>query len=470
MKAIKINKKKMKELKEVSDNKREWHEEFTKYVESIVKHKNYEGLFYERGDNNKVNWVVAGKSPKGLKRRAWWDEQCRNKEIPIEAGCYAKIALILHPTGKHVCQICGKSLKIQYVYPSKRTIVNILKEFNKKIAPFHNDIFEIIDEICNSPTDIAKFMKVLKIKDNIKLEKEVFKQYVQINLVEKNSKALSPGAMSNSPDRFDGYHSDGACCRHESDKGRHKSNLQRYGQDRRVYENWADGDWKQADRLMSEFRKHGISADHIGPISLGFCHRPKFHPLTSSENSAKNNRMSLDDVNVLINDEKSEQVVSWHSKYIWDNLKGKVKNDTDAVKLSDLMRKNMHHVLIIFSMIDEKGYADFLEQFLNPEFSFYDYTFKGFDPSTGKYAEVKSKKLTGKNQKNNVERYYRVAFDKLNEYRKVDNRKNNKWSDRSVDAKLDIMFDLLSQKKYDEAKIQLQEALKILADIASPSF
>ena len=47
--------------------------------------------------------------------------------------------------------------------------------------------------------------------------------------------------------------------------------LTRYGQDRRVYENWADGDWKMADRLMSLFRKNGISADHIGPISLGFC-------------------------------------------------------------------------------------------------------------------------------------------------------------------------------------------------------
>ena len=43
-----------------------------------------------------------------------------------------------------------------------------------------------------------------------------------------------------------------------------------------------------ADRLMSEFRKHNISADHIGPISLGFCHRPKFHPLSKSDNSAKN--------------------------------------------------------------------------------------------------------------------------------------------------------------------------------------
>ena len=98
-----------------------------------------------------------------------------------------------------------------------------------------------------------------------------------------------------------------------------------------------------ADRLMSYFRKYGLSADHIGPISLGFAHRPKFHPLTKEANSAKNNRMSLNDVNVLIEDEsKGDVVISWHSSYIWDKFKGSVKTDNDAVKLSDLMLSLIH--------------------------------------------------------------------------------------------------------------------------------
>jgi hypothetical protein len=45
----KINKRKMKELKETADNKRQWNANFLKYTEFIVAHPNYKGLFYERG-------------------------------------------------------------------------------------------------------------------------------------------------------------------------------------------------------------------------------------------------------------------------------------------------------------------------------------------------------------------------------------------------------------------------------------
>jgi Alw26I/Eco31I/Esp3I family type II restriction endonuclease len=322
-----------------------------------------------------------------------------------------------------------------------------------------------------SADDIEKVKRIFKIKSSEKLSKENLKDYLQKYFVESFAKGLlSPGAMSNSPDRFDGYHSDGACCRHESDKGRHKSNLQRYGQDRRVYENWADGDWKMADRLMSLFRKNGISADHIGPISLGFCHRPKFHPLTKAENSAKNNRMNLKDVQVLLADEQTEQVVSWHSKFIWDKLKSKVVTDADAKNLSDLMRKNLHHILIVFSMIDEKGYREFLEQFLNPEYSFFDYKFEGFNPETGLYINVVPKNRNGQNQQNNIKRYYRVAFDKLKEYKTIENRKTNIWKHKEVDNELEKLFVLLKAKKHKEAKVQLENILIVLANNAESSW
>ena len=35
------------------------------------------------------------------------------------------------------------------------------------------------------------------------------------------------------------------------------------------------------------FVKHGVSPDHIGPMSLGFAHRPKFQPMTLFQNSFK---------------------------------------------------------------------------------------------------------------------------------------------------------------------------------------
>lgn len=461
----------MAKEKIIGDTKRTWNNKFLNYTEFIVSHPNYKGLYFERGSDGNVKWVITGKSVNGKKRREWWDNQCNIYRVKIEAGCYAKIALKIHPTKLHTCQICGRELSIEYVYPNKRTLKLIEKNFEKNIKPFDKDIFDIIDALVKTTDDIEKMKSVFKIDTTLKLSKENLKIHIRKNIVDTYSKgSLSPGVMSNSPDRFDGYHSDGACCRHKSDKGRHKSNLQRYGQDRRVYENWADGNWKMADRLMSEFRKSGVSADHIGPISLGFCHRPKFNPLSKEENSAKNNRMSLEDVNELLQDEKTEQIVSWHSQSIWDELKNKVKTDKDAIKLSDLMRKNIHHVLIIFSMIDDKGYKPFLESFLNPQHSFFDYKFEGFDPKTGRYEKVTSKELTGKNQKNNTERYYRVAFDKLKEYKEIDNRKVNIWKNDDVDKEIEKLFTLLKVNSFKDAKTQLDKTLKLLAEISSQNW
>jgi Alw26I/Eco31I/Esp3I family type II restriction endonuclease len=256
--------------------------------------------------------------------------------------------------------------------------------------------------------------------------------------------------MSNPPDRFDGFHSDGNCCRALSDKGRHTENMQRYGQDRRVYENWADGDWKQADRLMSKFRTLGFSADHIGPISLGFCHRPKFHALTKEENSAKNNRMSYADVQSLLEDEiNGDQIVSWHSKYIWDKLKNKVKNDGHALSLSKLMRTNLHWILTIFSVIDERQYRSFLMQFLNLDYSDTDYKFIGFK-SDGTYEKVIKTVKNGKNQANNKARYVRIAFESLEQYKSKENRREG-VDINELDTELSQLYGYLDQKKEENA-------------------
>lgn len=146
---------------------------------------------------------------------------------------------------------------------------------------------------------------------------------------------LSPGAMSNPPDRFDGFHCDNLCCRGTADKGRHKKNLQTYVTDRRVFEYWTSGDWVAADRLMGQLRsgfpgeqcRHGhpgpCAIDHIGPISLGFTHRPRFQLLCGPCNSAKNNRMYRSDVELLKADERAgEEVVSWHSAALWNASNG----------------------------------------------------------------------------------------------------------------------------------------------------
>lgn len=449
----------------MSEINRKNHPEFTKYQEFIVNHPNYAGLHYNRNKNGSIRWVVTGKSADGQKRKKWWIEKCREFKIKVEAGAFAKAAVLVHPTKLHTCQICGKRLRTEYVYPNKRLLAQFELIFGILYQPFDKDIFQIIDELAINQENLKKLIAIFKESTQIKTASNL-KDWVYENQTEKNSKSfLSPGVMSNSPDRFDGFHSDGNCCRSTSDKGRHKENLQRYGQDRRVYENWADGDWKQADRLMSVFRKYGLSADHIGPISLGFCHRPKFHSLTKEENSAKNNRMSFNDVQVLITDEKSgEQVVSWHSKYIWDNLKNLVQNDLDAVKLSLLMRTNLHYVLTLFSIIDENGFRDFLMQFLNLGYSFYDYKFEGFNPENGTFKKVRQVEKKGENQVNNTNRYIRIAFESLENYKNKENRKVGTWKNKQVNEQIPKMLGLLKANKNVEAKIELHKILKLLAD------
>lgn len=450
------------------DSSRSWHPNFKKYTEFIIKHPNYNGLFFERSSDGNVKWVVTGKSDNGLLRRKWWDIQCKKHSIKIEPGCYAKIAVTIHPTKKHVCQICGKSLIIEYVYPNKRLINNIKKEFGVDYDPYDKTIFDIINDLVKDPISLSKFLAIFKIEGRSFRTKKEFGDYIYQEFTQKNIKAfLSPGVMSNSPDRFDGFHSDGNCCRGVSDKGRHKDNLSRYGQDRRVYENWADGNWKMADRLMSEFSNYNLSADHIGPISLGFCHRPKFQPMTREQNSTKNNRMSLADVRILMKDEADgDKVVSWHSRFIWDNLKGKVKNDKDAIRLSSLMRTNLHHVLTIFSIIKENGFDGFLARLLHPEYSFYDYKFIGFNPKDGTYKEVETIERNGKNQQNNVKRYFRVAFDELDQYRGIENRKTKELNNPILNKEIDVLLTMLKAKKNQQAFKKLQEIFQILADEA----
>ena len=167
---------------------------------------------------------------------------------------------------------------------------------------------------------------------------------------------------------------------------------------------------------------------------------------------------------------KGENVVSWHSKFIWDKLKHNVKVDEDALKLSSLMRKNLHHILILLSIIYEKGYQKFLESYLNPEYSYFDYKFEGFNPLTGNYTNAIQKELTGKNQQNNVDRYFRIAFETLIEYMTKENRNGKIWNSQEIDKEVAMILEPLSAQKIDEAKEQLNKVLILLADLAYKSW
>lgn len=457
--------------------KRKWHPNFIKYMKFIVHHSNYSDMPHKFKSNGDIWWV----SPSDKIRASWWDRKIK------ELNCVnrADVARKIHPkelSGLKPCQICGKELSIFYNYPNKNT----LKKLNFIAPEFQFSSFkESIDEIVNALVDslggkgIFEIKNVFGIPKNIKDDNDSILKYIK----ENRKTRLSPGAMSNPPDRLDGFHTYNACCRSLEDTGRHTSNLARYSQDRRVYENWAEGNWNLSNRLMGEFnrfdleikcpscgKKRKMTADHIGPISLGFTHRPRFNPLCKSCNSRKNNRMTFDDVQTLINDEKKgEQVVSWHSKFIWERLKQKVKDHDDALKLSKLMRANLHHVLILFSKISENGYDKFLLKYLHPEYSFVDYKFVDFYPLKGP-KKILKKPLDSKNKEKNAKRYVRVAFESLEEYKNIENRNTKIWGSEKVDRLVVNLLSALSENQEEKATSILYNALDQLAKEAEIIF
>ncbi len=408
---------------------RVYHKNFLDYQEYIVSHKNYTDMPDAKNDKGKIKWVTAGKSDLGKRRKLWWQNKGNDMKragiIISDHAPLSPICLLNHPTKKKPCQTCGKEMSLEYCYPTKATLKKINKYFSSDFEEEDFlDIFEIIEELgIDDEHDINEFCKIFPLSINTNSVEELCAG-IQKEHVEKFSRKLSPGAMSNCPDRFDGFHSYNKCCRSKEDTGRHKTNLNRYGEDRRAYENWADGDWKAASWLMKVYNKYGVSADHIGPISLGFAHRPVFQPMTKSQNSSKGNRMSYADFQKLVKDEnKGENIVSWHSMPIWNRLKKHVKNDHDSYELSKYMRRNMHYILSILSLLDQNGYKEFLTTLLNPEYAYYSIKFHGFNPKNGTYERMEKFKGNKHQYKRNADRYVRIAFEQLDIYKSKDNRR-----------------------------------------------
>ena len=461
--------------------KRAWHQDFIDYMNKIVNHANYKTLPDLFKADGSIRWVVSGNSELGKKRAKWWDDQVKK----LREHNRAEVARKIHPKemgGMKPCQICGKKLSIFYVYPNKNTLKSIKKLTNLDFNSYEKTISEIFDIIKSKKPDsvFQIFSKLFKIPDEIEKNKQKHVHYVEEHCKTK----LSPGVMSNPPDRLDGFHTYNGCCRSKEDTGRHSSNLARYSQDRRAYENWADGNWNYSNRLMGEFQRYKesvicpgcgklrkMTADHIGPISLGFTHRPKFNPLCKSCNSGKNNRITYEDVLLLKEDEEhGHKIVSWHSKFVWDKLKNKVKNEEDALNLSKAMRLNLHNVLSIFSLIKDNGHKGFLIKFLHPEYSFYDYKFKNFHPLKLNELDVIKKPLESKNKEKNAERYVRISFDSLDNYKNKVNRRVKDFYNKELEKSLRELLSMLDLGNYKDSYEKLERVIEFLSEEAIKDF
>lgn len=445
---------------------RNWNQRFLKYMEMIVNNPNYKGLPIERKKDGSLKWVATAKSEIGQERIEWADRKAAELGIQKRAGMYAEVMRKIHPTGWKVCQTCGREMSIYYFYPN----ANFLKALNKKFGTEFTDcdhISDIWDSLVDDgikTVDVATFLiskGELNLDPKTATKDEIINQLeLECRLGEK--KLLGPGAMSNFPDRYDGFHTYNRCCRASQDTGRSKENLKSYTKDRRAYEYWSDGNIHAANQFMGSTFFDGISADHIGPISLGFVHDPRYlQPMTSGDNSTKRDRLQVEDIELIIETEDRTGVypMSWQSKLIWEFIKSNYAANISKVSTvyREALKQNMANYMYILKTILEdcpKNGEDFLvKEFLEPNYKYFDYSYE-FNEK-GEIIKETPRHYTGRNA-NETERYVRIAIESVFDYSEKDNRNNkNDLSSSECSSLNELCQQIESTTNYPKCKADL---------------
>ncbi len=424
-----------------------WHPEFIKYMGSIAQDAAYEGMPDAFVEGGKIQWEAPSNRKSGKyknthhKRRSWWRRKAGALGVPPSSSEWiSQAAKRLHPTKVKPCKRCGRIMDIRYAYPNSQ-LIHRVKRLLYVTKDFLLDPLEHISSLVTRLVerygdqvfrDLPSLLSTSSIKPpNLPPSLADWLIWIEREYIPREPELLSPGAMSNAPDRFDGFHSFNRCCRSKADTGRHPTNLQTYATDRRVFEYWSDGDWIAADRLIGQIRatlskepcREGhpgpCSADHIGPLSLGFTHRPEFQFLCKSCNSAKNNRMSLNDVRLLRTIEtRGDQVASWHTQAVWDQLKERVIDDETALRLSKVMRDNRHAFMRVLQRIAQRGHFAFLATLLNLAYADHEVTFSNLHvvDHVTRYDQESRKPRETKYAIEQKARRCRIAFESLRYY------------------------------------------------------
>lgn len=460
----------------------DWHPEFIDYVTFIASHPVYDGMPDAFTEDGLVQWEAPSNRTSGrfkdthIRRKEWWKRKALNIGIdPSASHWISHTAKTIHPTGQKPCKNCGNWMEIRYAYPSQNLIKRIQKlDFIPSdyeiIATEHilDLVVRLYDDFeATALSHLPMLLKTRRTPTPSSLDGlESWLEWIDKTYIPQEPSLLSPGAMSNAPDRFDGFHSFNLCCRSSADKGRHRSNLASYTTDRRVFEHWNEGNWIAADRLMGKIRTLNIfrdelcrnghvgpcSADHIGPLSLGFCHRPEFQLLCNSCNSAKNNRMSYGDIEILRDAEaRGEQVVSWYAESIWSRLKSQVHNDETALRLSKVMRDNRHNAMLTLSHIADEGFYLFLTDLLELAYAEYDVEFQNLrvERHITYYDQLILHSRDTKYVAEQKARRIRVAFESLSEYASKENRNALSISTPKLDANLAQALHILGESQED---------------------
>lgn len=455
------------------------HSDFIKYQKFIVSNPAYAGMPDVYCDDGSIQWEAPSNRSAGKfkdthdKRDKWWRNKAKEIGIsPSENQWISKVAKAIHPTQKRPCKKCGRIMDIRYLYLNSNLIKRIQKLGYDPTVIEATDTTSILDFLKTAHllygnkilADAPVLLKCAQAKKPpaFRTISELL-SWTETSLVPLEPSILGPGCMANPPDRFDGFHSFNRCCRQKADTGRSKENLASYATDRRAFEFWSDGNWITANKLMGLIRNDPLlsslpchcrgdghehptpcSADHIGPISLGFMHRPVFQLLCKPCNSAKNNRMFLSDVIYLRKcEDKGESVVSWYARSVWDNLKEKVKTQEDATRLSRVMRDNRFNAMVYLGQFFYRG--DFLFLYHILDLSFADYAYSIARTTTdGDYvsAEFKRKPSTSKYRLEQKARKVRVAFESLRDYLLKEQRNGQAVVTEEIQGLLDTAYRL----------------------------
>jgi Alw26I/Eco31I/Esp3I family type II restriction endonuclease len=423
------------------------HPAFMNYIRFIVSHPSYEGMPDVFLDNGEIQWEAPSNRPPGKyqdthnKRRDWWRRKARELGIDPESPQWiSRTAKDLHPSKEKPCKSCGRVMDIRYSYPNFHllsrirrlpffdpsfeldTLQHITELIPRLVSAFGEEVFRALPRLLK-----AKRITIPKLPNDV----DAWRNWIENTYILAEPSILSPGVMSNAPDRLDGFHSFNLCCRQTTDPGRSKQNLQSYTTDRRVFEYWVDGDWVAADRMMGLIRSSDYmqsqpcrnghpgpcSADHIGPISLGFSHRPSFQLLCLKCNSAKNNRMYLSDI-ITIRNAADQRVASWYCERLWDGLKDIVTTEEEAGRVCKLFRDNRHSAMCLLQKVAADGHLVFLTTFLGLQYADFAPEFEGvrIENHVTRYDRMSRPLRQTKYALEQKTRRVRIAFQALMEY------------------------------------------------------
>ncbi|MFZ1301837.1 MAG: hypothetical protein WAQ27_04680 [Candidatus Microsaccharimonas sp.] len=406
-----------------------WHPKFVEYMNFIIENPAYNGLAIKIDSNGRPAWIATAKSEIGQARKNWAEAKAKDLGIPVEAGVYAKVMYAIHPTKLKVCQICGETMSISYVYPNANFAKALIQRFNIEIDVY-DSLYEVWDSVLLQG-NVAGLIELINTKFGTNFTESDSPKSIITQcevLCRLGGKAhLGPGAMSNFPDRYDGFHTYNRCHRSLEDKGRSALNMKTYNRDRRAYELWSDGNIMAANQFMGSAYFVGQSADHVGPISLGFVHDPRYlRRMSSSDNSTKRDRLTKEAVDEIVEIQKITGVypMSWYVSALWDYIAANYTRHEELVPTlyRQLLKQgvtNYMHILNAIINAGPKG-VDFLVASLiapkEADFKF-NYTFDDLGNITAKTP----RNITDR-ARFEFSRFTRIALQAVIDYNQKDNR------------------------------------------------